>query len=136
MLENTNRFAALIGRLLLSSIFFRSGFSKIGNWSKTAANMESHGMIAVGFFLFMAIVFELTGALSVLAGYRARIGAALLVIFIVPVTLIFHNFWAVEAVKYGSQLSSFMKNAAITGGLLMILSNGSGGFSLDNFHKK
>jgi uncharacterized membrane protein YphA (DoxX/SURF4 family) len=55
--------------------------------------MTSEGMVAVTFFLFMAIAVELAGGLSLLLGFRARWGALLLAAFLIPVTLIFHDFW-------------------------------------------
>jgi putative oxidoreductase len=62
----------LLGRILLSLIFILSGFGKIGDWSGTASSLSSNGMVAVPFFLTMAILFELGGGLSVLLGFKAR----------------------------------------------------------------
>ena len=66
----------------------------------------------------------------VLIGWHARFGALLLAVFTIASTLVFHNFWAVDAAQYRGQLSQFMKNLAILGGLFYIMAAGAGPFSL------
>jgi putative oxidoreductase len=64
-------------------------------------------------------------------GYRARIGAWLL-IFLVPVTLMMQNFWAVKDPTMAQmQMVMFMKNLSMLGGALLISQFGSGPCSLD-----
>jgi len=131
-----NRFTPLIGRFLISSIFIMSGLSKIGGWEQTAGYMASKGMPAVTLFLAGAIIFEVLGGLSVLLGFKARLGAIALIIFTIPAALIFHNFWAFEGMEQQTQMIMFMKNLAIIGGLLLITSFGSGPLSIDNMKNK
>ena len=131
-----NRFTPLLGRFLISSIFIMSGFSKIGGWEQTAGYMASKGMPAVALFLAGAIIFEVLGGLSVLLGFKARLGAIALIIFTIPAALIFHNFWAFEGMEQQTQMIMFMKNLAIIGGLLLITSFGSGPLSIDNMKNK
>src|SRR5579862_279439 len=69
------RYAPLTGRALISSIFLLSAGGKLANFSGTAQFMAAKGMPLVSFFLVMAILFELIGGLSVLLGYKARLGA-------------------------------------------------------------
>jgi len=77
-------------------------------------------------------VLAIAGGLSVLLGYRARIGAWLLVVFLVPVTLLMHNFWAVkDPMMAQMQITMFMKNLAMLGGALLISQFGAGPWSLD-----
>jgi putative oxidoreductase len=64
-------------------------------------------------------------------GYQARIGATLLAIFIVLATVFFHNFWALPSEEQQAQMVQFMKNLAILGGLLLIIANGPGPWSVD-----
>lgn len=125
------QYAPLLGRILLSAIFLVSGFGKIGDWSGTAGYMTAQGMPAVPFFLFMAIVFELAGGVSILIGFKARWGALMLIVFLIPATLIFHAFWAVEPDEFRMQMINFLKNLAIMGGLLQILAHGPGALSVD-----
>jgi putative oxidoreductase len=66
----------------------------------------------------------------VLLGWHARFGALLLAVFTLAATLVFHNFWAVDAAQYSNQLNHFMKNLSILGALVFIMAAGSGPFSL------
>ena len=88
--------------------------------------MASYGMPFTGLFLIGAVVLEAVGGLSMLIGYKARWGATLLVIFLIPTTLVFHTKFS-DAV----QMIMFMKNIAIIGGLLMVAYFGAGPVSLD-----
>lgn len=130
-----NRYFPLIGRILLSSIFLSSGMNKIFSWDQTAHYMTSKGFPLVSLFLFGAIALEVFGGLSVLLGFKAKLGAVLLILFIIPATIIFHNFWIYEGIEQQGQIIMFMKNLAIMGGLFGLISNGSGPFSLDNIVK-
>ena len=74
----------------------------------------------------------LAGGLSVLFGYRARLGAWLLVVFLVPVTLSMHNFWAAsDPTTFQIQLTLFARNLLLLGGALFIAHVGAGSLSLD-----
>lgn len=123
-------YGPLIGRILIALIFLKSGFEKITGFSMVAGYMAKVGMPAAEFLLVGSIVFEIAGGLMVLLGWHARWGALLLAIFIVPATLIFHNFWAVEAAQYTNQMNHFMKNVSILGALVLIMGMGSGPLSL------
>ena len=126
------KFTPLIGRVFLSLIFIMSGFGKIFDWSGTSGYMASHGMPMVPLFLVGAIVLLLTGGFSVLLGYKAKWGAVLLIIFLIPTTFIFHAFWGIsDPMMHKMQMISFMKNFSILGGLLLVYSFGSGPFSLE-----
>ncbi len=73
------------------------------------------------------------GALSILLGYHARIGAWLIVLFLIPVTLKMHNFWAVtDPMMKQMQTAHFFKNISMLGAALLITQFGSGPMSLDS----
>lgn len=83
------------------------------------------------FLVPAAGILILLGGLSILLGYRARMGAWLIVIFLVPVTLIVHRFWGMsDPVRASLQQVMFLKNLALLGGALIITYFGSGPFSL------
>lgn len=117
---------ALVGRILLSHIFLISAAMKIASPAGTLGYMTNYGMPAATFFLVAAIIFELVGGLSVLLGYFSRIGAILLLVFLIPTTIIFHT-----AFSERLQIIMFMKNLTIMGGLFTIIAHGSGKLSLD-----
>ena len=136
MTTNCPSLTALFGRVFLAAIFLFSGFGKIADWSGTSAAMEKQGMVAVPVFLAGAIALEILGGLSVLLGFLTRWGAAALIIFLVPATLIFHDFWVLEGMARMNQMQHFMKNSALIGGLLMVAAFGAGRFSLDGWRAK
>jgi len=124
-------FGILIGRILVVLIFFKSGIGKIENFEGTAQVMASHGIAPyTNFFLIGAIFFELAGSITVILGYFARFGALLLLLFLIPTTLIFHDVFADP-----KMMVEFMKNVGIFGGLLVLLAVGAGRFSLDYFFR-
>ena len=82
--------------------------------------------------LVVATALELVGGVSLVVGFRTRWGALALLIFLVPVTLVFHNFWAVPAAQQQMEMANFLKNLAIAGGLLIVFGRGAGAFSIDN----
>ncbi len=126
MNETLQRYVPLVGRIFLAAIFVMSGVGKIAHPQGTQQFMAAAGMPATGFFLAGAIVLELAGAVSLLLGYWTRVGAALLLVFMVPATLIFHTNFADQI-----QMIMFMKNLAMMGGLLYVLTFGPGAVSLD-----
>jgi len=123
---------AVPGRVLMSIIFLLSGFGKIANFSYMAGYMESKGAPAPKVLLAIAAAAELVGGLSLLLGLWSRVGALGLFVFLIPTTLMFHNFWAAPAADQMNQQIHFLKNVAIMGGLLMIAAYGPGSFSIDS----
>ena len=131
MESSLHRYLPPVARLLMSAIFLLSAFGKLSDWSGTAGYMAAYGFFAVPFFLAAAIVLELGGGLSLLLGWKARWGALALIVFLIPATLIFHGFWAAPAAEAKMQMINFLKNVSILGGLLMVVANGAGAFSVD-----
>lgn len=124
-------FLMLLGRLALATIFILAGVGKFMNTEATAAYMTSKGITMVPFFLYAAAVIEILGGLSLILGLKTRWGAIILLLFLIPTTLIFHNFWNVGPLAMEVEMINFLKNLAIFGGLLYVLANGPGAFSLD-----
>ena len=125
------KYAPLLGRILVSILFLRSAFGKITGFSVVAAGMTKKGIPFAEFFLVGAILCEVAGSLALILGWKARWGALLLIIFMIPVTLLYHDFWNMEGAQYRSQLIHFMKNLTIFGALVFILGMGSGPLSLE-----
>lgn len=119
-------FISLIARIFMSAIFLHAALGKIMDPAGTQQYMAMHGMPLTGFFLIGAIAVESLGGISVLIGFKARWGATVLALFLIPTTLIFHTKFSDPV-----QLIMFMKNLAIIGGLLMVASYGAGSISFD-----
>ncbi len=130
-MQNTiDKFGPLVGRILLALIFLVSGYGKIGGFTGTAGYMASKGLPMAEVLLAITIVIEIGAALMLIAGYKARLGAAALFLWMIPVTFIFHNFWAMPADQQMIQQIMFMKNLGLMGGMLYIMAFGSGPMSL------
>jgi putative oxidoreductase len=131
MNPNTQSLAALIGRILLASIFIISGFGKITGFEGTAGYIASKGLPMPQVVAALTILVELGGGILLAIGYKARWAALALAVFTLLAAIIFHNFWAVEAAQKMNQQINFLKNIAITGGMLMVFAFGPGRYSVD-----
>ena len=120
----------LLGRVFISTIFILASFSHFS--SGTIAYAAERGIPAAGVLVPLAGIIALVGGLSVLLGFRARIGAWLLVAFLVPVTLTMHNFWTeTDPATATLQRVMFLKNLSMLGGVLLLTYFGAGPFSID-----
>lgn len=127
---------ALLGRILLCLIFLNSAYHKLTGWEGALGYTESRGLPAAQVGLAIAVVLEIVGGLALLLGLKARLGAVLLILFLIPTLLYFHNFWTYPKDLQSDQMIQFMKNATIMGGLLMVLAHGAGGWSIDGRRRK
>jgi putative oxidoreductase len=122
---------SLVGRILLSAIFIISGLSKISNFGATRDVLVTHGVPLAPLLLFVSILIEVGAGIAVLLGLQARASAALLILYLIPVTLTFHNFWAYQGAEHQMQLVNFLKNISIMGGLAQVVAMGAGPISID-----
>ncbi len=126
------KYIPLLGRILFSVIFLMAapGHFTTGTIHYAASQGVPLASIAVP----LSGILALLGGLSLLLGFKARWGAVLLLLFLVPVTLMMHNFWAVtDAMAARMQQAMFMKNLAMAGGVLLVVYFGSGPLSVDEW---
>lgn len=129
-----------IARVFFSLLFIYSGAVKLMNWQGSVDGLiltfsewkihldgnlvkESiYEILQTNAHLIMgvAIAFELIGAFLILFGFKIRIGAAILLLFLIPVTVIMHPFWFNVGPEEAEQLSIFLKNLSLIGALLYI----------------
>ena len=125
-----NRVAVLLGRFLFVTIFLMSGpfhFTK-----QAIGYASSQGVPLASLAVPVSGLIALAGALSILLGYRAKTGAWLIVLFLLPVSFLMHKFWAVsDPMMAQVQMMMFMKNISMMGAALLISQFGSGPLSLD-----
>ena len=114
----------LIGRILISALFFTNGVFKIMNYDGTVNWMEGYGV--PGILIIPAIILEILGPVLIILGYKIKITATILSVFCLATAFIFHNDFSNQM-----QLTSFLKNIALSGGFLLLVINGSKKFSLD-----
>ena len=120
----------LLGRILFSLVFILASINHF-NGSDTAYAVQS-GLPMAKLLVPASGALALLGGLSILIGYHAKVGAWLIVLFLVGVTPVMHNFWAVkDPMMHAMQQVNFMKNLSMLGGALLITQFGAGPLSVD-----
>lgn len=109
-----------IGRALLGALFLVSGINKILGFAYVSGWIASMGLPAPDLVLAATIAIEVIAGLMLVIGFQPRWAALALAVFIVPATLVFHAFWNADAATFNDQLTAFLKNAAIFGGMLLV----------------
>jgi putative oxidoreductase len=124
----------LLGRVFFALIFLMAGLNHFS--SQTIGYAASQGVPLASIAVPFSGVLALFGGLSILLGYRAKLGAWLIALFLVGVTPMMHKFWTVpDPMMHQMQMVMFMKNLAMLGGALLISQFGSGPWSLDSRRK-
>lgn len=123
--------ADLLARFFISLIFFYEVYDTVGFWKQTKMTMTNYGIewnqdiLLIGVLIFLVL-----GSIMVLIGYYANVGAVLLLLYWLPFTFIVYSFWDdPEELKRLHSLY-FMRNLAICGGLLLLMVNGTGKYSV------
>jgi putative oxidoreductase len=124
------KYAVLAGRQLFSLIFIVASTAHFN--AQTIHAAAAHGVPLPDVLVPISGLIALLGGLSILLGFQIKLGAWLLMIFLVPVTLVMHNFWSVsDPTAFQIQKAMFMKNLAMLGGALVISYFGADPLSLD-----
>lgn len=129
---SVNAVLTVVGRVMIAAIFLMSAVgNKIPQFDSVAGYMAAEGVPAPQVMLAGAIVFLIAGALSVVTGYKSRVGASLLLVFLILATYFFHDFWTFDDPQARQQQTiQFMKNLSLMGTMLLIIGAGSGPLSL------
>jgi uncharacterized membrane protein YphA (DoxX/SURF4 family) len=119
------KYLPLMGRTFIGLSFLYSGLNNLINFGATQERIAGQ-LPFPGLALAGNICCCLVGAISLILGFKARWGAVLLILFLIPTTLVFHQFWADP-----SEGSAFLRNLASIGALLYVYYAGAGAVSLD-----
>ncbi|MGH9716889.1 MAG: DoxX family protein [Candidatus Acidiferrales bacterium] len=119
----------LLGRICFAIVFI---LGTIGHFNgQDLPYAVQAGVPLAKILVPLAGVIAIVGGLSILFGYKAKIGGWLIVLFLIPVTLMMHNFWAASGAMRAMQLTNFYKNLSMLGGAFLISQFGAGPWSLD-----
>lgn len=133
-------FFMLIARLLIAALFLSAAYGKVTHYDATAAYMASKGLPMIPLLLGLSIVIEVVGGLSLVFGYKIRALAIILILYLIPLTFVMHEFWMnSDPMQRQNEMYHFQKNLAIIGGLLYVVSCGAGYLGFDHLghrHKK
>ena len=125
--ELANTALTVIGRILFSSIFILGGINHLVKYRVMVDYALSNNVPAAELLVPLTGVMILLGGLSMLFGIWARLGAWLLVLFLIPTAVLMHHFWDVpDPQMAGMQMAHFMKNCSLAGAALLFTRLGSG----------
>lgn len=130
-MSNQNDLLSLVGRVLLALMFLIGGVDKIMGLEGTMKYMQANAVPMTSIAIYVAIVIEIGMGLLLVAGFKTRWAAAVLIVFIVAAEYFFHQYWNLEGQPRGTQRIFFYKNLAVIGGMMMLIVAGPGRYSLD-----
>jgi len=112
-------------------IFIAGG---LGHFShQEIAYAASQGVPIANILVPVSGIIAIVGGLSILLGFHGKVGAWLLVFFLVPVTFMMHNFWAVkDPMAQGIQMAMVLKNISVLGAAVFFTQVGTGPLSFDS----
>ncbi len=111
---SSTRYLVPLGRAAFAGIFVWAAPADFS--PQTVAWAAQQGVPMPGLLVPLAGLIALAGGLSVVLGYRAKVGAWLLVLFLVPVTIMMHNFWAVKDPMMAEMQQGFFLGEPVAGG--------------------
>jgi len=132
MSNSSGSVVPLLGRILVSVVFILGGVGKITGFSMEEGMVAAKHLPMPAVALGIALVIELVGGLAILLGLFTRFTSWILFLYLVPTTLLFHNFWAFQGMDRIDTMIHFEKNLAIMGGLLILATYGAGAYSIDS----
>lgn len=123
-MEKLSMFAPLLARTLMGALFIMAGLGKLGDVAGFSGYLASGGIPA--FLAWPSIIFEIALGAMLIVGFQARIMALLGAGFCMVTAALYHFNPADQM-----QMTMFLKNFAIAGGLLMVFAHGAGPVAVD-----
>jgi len=114
--HTTQTFALAVGRLIFGAFFIYSGLHHFISLNELATFTAAKGVPFPELAVAGSGAMVLLGGLSVLTGYYPRLGASLIILFLIGVTPAMHNFWTEQGPARVADMGNFMKNVALIGG--------------------
>jgi putative oxidoreductase len=120
-----------LARILIVAIFVYTGITKLMHFDATAHMIGEKGIPLAAVATAIAILIELGGAILIIVGWQTKLAAVVQFAYLIVITFMYHNFWAVPPQLHDVQLINFLKNVGIMGGLLLLATRGAGASSVD-----
>ncbi|MDH0649076.1 DoxX family protein [Pseudomonas sp. GD03858] len=131
LLEGQRDIILLLARILLMILFVLSGWSKLTGFEGTVGYMTSLGAPVPMLAAAVAVFMEFVVAILLILGFYTRPLALLFALFVLGTALLGHPFWNMVEPERSANMTQFLKNLSIIGGLLLLALTGAGRFSLD-----
>ena len=112
----------LAGRLLFGGLFVYNGLNHFRNYAAIRAYCAYKHVLMPGPSAIVSGLWLVVAGTSVVVGFRPEAGLVLIVLFLLVVTPVMHDFWNITdpAQRLGEWIN-FQKNAALMGAALMML---------------
>jgi len=115
-------FLLLVGRIIFGGFFIMSGINHFTNAGMMSGYAKSKNVPAPYLAVVGTGVMLVLGGLSVLLGLFPVLGLILLIVFLVPTSVLIHNFWTVQDPQArAAEQVNFLKNLALTGAALALM---------------
>ena len=111
----------LIGRILFGLLFVFNGLNHFMQLDALTQYAASQGVPMPQVAVIVTGAMILLGGLSIIFGYQRKVGLWLLIVFLIPTSLIMHQFWALEGQQAQTQMAHFLKNLSLAGAALALL---------------
>jgi|SRR5579864_1590181 len=121
-----------LARILVVAIFVYTGITKLTHFDGTSHMIAEKGIPLAAVATAIAILIELGGAIAIIIGWQTKLAAAIQFVYLILITFMYHNFWAVPPQLHDVQLINFLKNVGIMGGLLFLAARGAGASAVDS----
>ena len=128
-----NQFALLIGRLMVGGMYLYSGITNLIELGGKAGYAASKGLPDAQLWVTLASLLLVVAGVSLISGIQPRLGVGAVALFLIPVSIMMHNFWALAGMERINEMHAFLGNLALLGSAFMILAiPRPWPFSLDN----
>jgi len=112
----------VLGRVLFGGFFVLGGINHFQHLGMMSGYVASKGVPAAKLGVIVSGLLIIAGGLLVIVGWHVRIGLACIVLFLVPVTVLMHNYWVeTDPMQQLNQRVNFQKNVALLGAALAML---------------
>ena len=129
--------APLFGRWVMAWFFLTQAYRYALDWNNTAILLTMKNIPTPPIILLIALVGLLLGSLSLVLGFCTRAGALALFAITIAASVTMHDYWHIRAAAArAADYDIFVRNIAISGGLLMLVGMGSGRFGMDSARDK
>lgn len=121
-MTDTERILFFVGRFLVGIFLVFMGMNHFGNLEAMTMTVAEVGLPAPMVAVIVSGILLVLAGLSVLLGFQPPLGVLAAALFFVPVTLIMHDFWALEdPVARQEELALFLRNVGLLGSFLLYL---------------
>ena len=112
----------VVGRVLVGFFFLVMGMNHFGNLQAMAAGLAEVGLPAPTVAVVVSGILLVLAGISFVVGYHPPLGVLSAALFLVPVTLVVHDFWALQdPVERQQELTTFLRNIGLLGAVLVFL---------------